>query len=123
MGEGLEVRVTAEAPAGQPAGLAGLPSWTLDEGQLGDLELLLSGGYAPLHGFMTAAEAASVTATGTLPDGTPWPVPITLARAVRQYPAGRHPAAAPGPRGHPAGGARHPGTGRPPTGWSGWAGR
>jgi len=78
MGEGLEVRVTAEAPAGQPADLAGLPSWTLDEGQLGDLELLLSGGYAPLHGFMTAAEAASVTATGTLPDGTGWPVPITL---------------------------------------------
>ncbi|HUY51398.1 MAG TPA: adenylyl-sulfate kinase [Streptosporangiaceae bacterium] len=70
--------MTAEAPAGLPAELAGLPAWTMDEGQLGDVELLLSGTFAPLRGFMTAAEVASVTAHGTLPDGTAWPVPVTL---------------------------------------------
>ena len=73
-----EVNVTAEAPAGLSADIIGLPAWTLDEGQLGDLELLLSGALPPLHGFMTAAEADSVTASGRLPDGTPWPVPVTL---------------------------------------------
>jgi sulfate adenylyltransferase len=73
-----EVNVTAEAPAGLSADIIGLPAWTLDESQLGDLELLLSGALPPLHGFMTAAEADSVTASGRLPDGTPWPVPVTL---------------------------------------------
>jgi sulfate adenylyltransferase len=72
------VDVTAEAPEGLSAQLAGVPAWTLDEGQLGDVELLLSGVFAPLRGFMTAAEVASVTAHGTLPGGAPWPVPVTL---------------------------------------------
>ncbi|MFI5064601.1 MAG: adenylyl-sulfate kinase, partial [Streptosporangiales bacterium] len=70
--------MTADTAAGLPAELAGLPSVTLDEGQLGDLELLLDGVFAPLRGFMTEAEAASVAAHGVLPDGTPWPVPVTL---------------------------------------------
>jgi len=72
------VNVTAEAPAGLSADIIGLPAWTLDESQLGDLELLLSGALPPLHGFMTAAEADLVAASGRLPDGTPWPVPVTL---------------------------------------------
>ena len=46
-------------------------------GDLAHLELLLSGAY-PLTGFMTRAEAESVADTGTLPDGRPWPVPVTL---------------------------------------------
>src|ERR1700694_3573717 len=70
--------MTAEAPAGLSADITGLPAWTLDEGQLGDLELLLSGALPPLHSFMTSAEADSVTADGRLPDGTPWPVPVTF---------------------------------------------
>ena len=67
-----------EASAGIPAQLAGLPALTLDEGQLGDLELLLTGAFAPLRGYLTPAEVTSVSADGTLPDGTPWPVPVTL---------------------------------------------
>ena len=72
-----------EASAGIPAQLAGLPALTLDEGQLGDLELLLTGAFAPLRGYLTPAEVRSVSAHGTLPletvpDGTPWPVPVTL---------------------------------------------
>jgi sulfate adenylyltransferase len=70
--------VQTEASAGIPAELAGLPALTLDEGQLGDLELLLTGAFAPLRGYLTPAEVTSVSADGTLPDGTPWPVPVTL---------------------------------------------
>jgi sulfate adenylyltransferase len=51
---------------------------TLGEAQLGDLELLTSGVFAPLRGFMDAAEVAAVTERGMLADGTPWSVPITL---------------------------------------------
>jgi len=70
--------VTAEAATGLAAGLASLPSWTLDENQLADLEMLLSGAFAPLTGFMTAADVSSVSESGTLADGTAWPVPVTL---------------------------------------------
>jgi len=66
------------APAALPAELADWPACTLDEAQLGDLELLTSGVFAPLRGFMDAAEVAAVTEHGTLADGTPWPVPVTL---------------------------------------------
>ena len=70
--------MTAEAKTDVPADLAGVPSLTLDERQLGDLELLLSGAFAPLTGFMGAADVAAVTERGTLADGTPWPIPVTL---------------------------------------------
>jgi sulfate adenylyltransferase len=70
--------LTAEAPAGVATDIAGLPAWTLDEAQLGDVELLLSGAFTPLTGFLTAADAEMVNARGTLLDGTPWPVPVVL---------------------------------------------
>jgi sulfate adenylyltransferase len=54
------------------------PSLSLDPRQLGDLELILSGAFAPLRGFMTRNDVASVAASATLADGTPWPVPVTL---------------------------------------------
>jgi sulfate adenylyltransferase len=63
---------------GLGAGFASLPSWTLDENQLADLEMLLSGVFAPLTGFMTAADVSAVYESGTLADGFPWPVPVTL---------------------------------------------
>ena len=61
-----------------PVALASWPTWTLDDAQLGDLELLTSGAFAPLTGFMGTADLAAVTERGTLADGTPWPVPVTL---------------------------------------------
>ena len=70
-----------------PAELADWPACTLGEAQLGDLELLTSGAFAPLRGFMDAAEVTAVTEHGTLADGTPWPVPVTL-----DVPAGAVPA-------------------------------
>ncbi len=51
---------------------------TLGEAQLGDLELLTSGVFAPLRGFMDAADTAAVTERGMLADGTLWSLPVTL---------------------------------------------
>jgi sulfate adenylyltransferase len=70
--------VTAEAQTGVPADLMDTPSLALDDAQLGDLELLLSGVFAPLAGFMNAADVTAVVEQGTLADGTPWPIPVTL---------------------------------------------
>jgi sulfate adenylyltransferase len=61
-----------------PAELTDWPAWTLDEVQLGDLELLTSGAFAPLEGYLSAADMAAVTVGGALADGTPWGVPVAL---------------------------------------------
>src|SRR5215470_1539376 len=74
----MEDAVTAEAKAERLVDHVSLPSLTLDARQLGDLELILSGAFAPLAGFMTSADLASVAESATLADGTPWPVPVTL---------------------------------------------
>ncbi len=54
------------------------PSWDLSARQLCDLELLLSGGFSPLRGFMTRADYEGVCQNMRLANGTLWPVPITL---------------------------------------------
>ena len=54
------------------------PSWDLTARQVCDLELLLSGGFSPLRGFMNCAEYESVCQNMQLPDGPIWPMPITL---------------------------------------------
>ena len=92
--------MTAGAQAGNPvdakqsgavqagAGQAGpVPALALDGRQLGDLELILSGAFAPLTGFMTQAEIASVLAGCALPDGSPWPIPVTLEALASAVPA------------------------------------
>lgn len=58
--------------------LANAPTRTPRPHELADLELLLTGAYEPLTGFLTAADVASVIARGELADGRPWPVPVTL---------------------------------------------
>jgi sulfate adenylyltransferase len=70
--------VTPAAGPALPDRLADWPACTLGEVQLGDLELLTSGAFAPLRGFMTAADVAAVTEHGMLADGAAWPVPVTL---------------------------------------------
>jgi len=54
------------------------PSWDLTERQLCDLELLLSGGFSPLRGFMNKADYESVCHKMHLSSGLIWPMPITL---------------------------------------------
>ena len=75
------------AQSALPAELSGWPSCTLSETQLGDLELLTSGAFAPLRGYLDAGEVATVAEYGTLPDGTSWPVPVTLDLAADAVPA------------------------------------
>lgn len=54
------------------------PAYTPRSYELADLELLLSGAYAPLTGFLGRADLASLARRGRLADGTPWAVPVTL---------------------------------------------
>jgi sulfate adenylyltransferase len=54
------------------------PSVDLSARQLCDLELLLSGGFSPLAGFMGRADYDAVCASLRLADGTLWPVPVVL---------------------------------------------
>ena len=73
----METDVTALS-AGLPAELTAWPSLAPDESQLADLELLLSGAFAPLRGFMSDADARAVERDGRLADGTPFPCTVTL---------------------------------------------
>jgi sulfate adenylyltransferase len=61
-----------------PAELADWPAWTPDDEQLGELELITSGAFSPLTGYLATADLAAVAARGELADGTPWPIPVTL---------------------------------------------
>lgn len=54
------------------------PSWDLTPRQLCDLELLMSGGFSPLRGFMTRADYDVVCHNMRLASGVLWPMPITL---------------------------------------------
>ncbi len=54
------------------------PSWDLTPRQICDLELLLSGGFSPLHGFMNKADYEGVCHNMHLASGVIWPMPITL---------------------------------------------
>jgi sulfate adenylyltransferase len=81
--------------------LAAMPAWTLSEAQLADLELLLSGAFAPLAGFMTAADVAAIEESWQLADGTPFPVPVTLDIPADGIPAGTSHLALADPEGTP----------------------
>jgi sulfate adenylyltransferase len=96
-----EAPLTGQPPQALPAELADWPACTLGEAQLGDLELLTSGVFAPLRGFLDAADATGAAELGMLADGTPWPVPVTL-----EVPAGAVPAGAVPADGVPAGTGR-----------------
>ena len=54
------------------------PSLDLNARQLCDLELLLSGAFSPLQGFLTKADYERVCGEMRLSDGTLWPIPIML---------------------------------------------
>ena len=68
------------------------PGWDLTPRQLCDLELLATGGFSPLRGFLGRADYESVLSSMRLADGTLWPVPVTLdlpeALAARLAPGG-----------------------------------
>jgi sulfate adenylyltransferase len=91
----------ADPTAGQPADLTTVPALPLSDAQLADLELLLSGAFAPLRGFMTSADVAAVAESWQLADGTPFPVPVTLDVPADAVPAGATEVALADPEGTP----------------------
>ena len=54
------------------------PSWDLTARQVCDVELLLSGGFSPLRGFLNRADYEGVCQNMRLSSGLLWPMPITL---------------------------------------------
>ena len=75
------------SPEQLPADLATWPAWTPGEEQLGELELITSGAFAPLTGYLTTADLGAVSARSELADGTPWPFPVTLTVPATVVPA------------------------------------
>lgn len=72
----LVLDATASTPIKNKA--KSLPSWTLNDRQICDLEMLLNGGFSPLNGFLNKADYNSVLDNMRLQNGTIWPIPITL---------------------------------------------
>ncbi len=52
--------------------------WYLTPRQICDLELLISGAFSPLEGFVTAKDYHNIIRNHRLADGTLWPMPISL---------------------------------------------
>ncbi|AXH01038.1 sulfate adenylyltransferase (plasmid) [Deinococcus wulumuqiensis] len=67
-----------------PAELAGLPRLELPAQNVADLEMLATGAYSPLTGFVNEADYLSIVEHLRLADGTPWSLPITLAVSREQ---------------------------------------
>lgn len=66
---------------------ATLPSLTLNERQLSDLDLIADGAFSPLTGFMTHDDYESVVTSMRLANGLVWSIPVTLAVAAANVPA------------------------------------
>ncbi len=74
LGGTLVNRVTHE----RPEAYAHLPALELPERAIADLEMIATGAYSPLTGFLGEADYRSVIERLRLSDGTPWSIPITL---------------------------------------------
>ncbi len=61
-----------------PAEVEGLPVITLRPKQACDLEMIATGAFSPLTGFVGKADYESICRETRLADGTVWPIPITL---------------------------------------------
>ena len=71
-----EAMISAVTDEQLPAELAGWPAWTPDEAQLGELELLIAGAFAPQAGYLPPDADANVP--DRIADDNPWPLPVTL---------------------------------------------
>jgi sulfate adenylyltransferase len=74
----VDLRVDAARAAALQAESRAWTSWDLTPRQLCDLELLATGGFSPLTGFMTRADYEPVCSSMRLASGVLWPMPITL---------------------------------------------
>lgn len=55
-----------------------LPSITLNRREISDLEMIATGGFSPLQGFMTKSDYENVVDNKRLANGLPWTIPVTL---------------------------------------------
>jgi adenylylsulfate kinase (EC 2.7.1.25)/sulfate adenylyltransferase (EC 2.7.7.4) len=74
----INLVVSAEEREELLAEASHLPSIQISMRSLCDLELLATGGFSPLTGFMGRADYERVLEEMRLADGTLWPIPITL---------------------------------------------
>ncbi|RLB98581.1 MAG: adenylyltransferase [Deltaproteobacteria bacterium] len=74
----VDLRVDAERAALLKQLAMDLPDVVLNERHMCDLELLATGAFSPLTGFMVQADHAAVCDRMRLSDGTLWPIPICL---------------------------------------------
>src|SRR5215813_13467373 len=77
-GELVDLTLDPENAAELIARSKDFPSWDLTSRQIRDLELLLSGGFSPLRGFMRRDEYERVCHEMRLNNGLIWPIPIAL---------------------------------------------
>jgi sulfate adenylyltransferase len=55
-----------------------IPSLRLNPREISDLEMIATGAYSPLEGFLSESDYLSVLSTMRLTNGIAWPIPITL---------------------------------------------
>ena len=77
-GELVDLIVSSEKATELKSNSREWPSWDLTARQICDLELLMSGGFSPLRGFMNRADYEGVCSNMRLASGVLWPMPITL---------------------------------------------
>jgi sulfate adenylyltransferase len=78
-GELVDLKAPAAERAALRAHAASLPVVTLTARDISDLEMLASGAFSPLTGFMGEADYTRSRDELRLASGTPWSIPITLA--------------------------------------------
>jgi sulfate adenylyltransferase len=74
----VDLLVDAKRAAEIKAQAKQMPSWSLKPRQIADVELLLSGAFSPLTGFLSRADCESVLSKMQLANGTLWPLPVIL---------------------------------------------
>jgi len=84
LGGSLVRRIWRPGQDFDPAELAGRPRLELSSRSLADLEMIATGAYSPLTGFVGEADYLSIIEHLRLADGTPWSQPITLPVTAEQ---------------------------------------
>src|SRR3990172_207174 len=74
----VNLQVSGEGGAERKGAARDFISLDLNPRQLCDLEMLATGAFSPLTGFMGRADYEQVCSSMRLADGTLWPVPVTL---------------------------------------------